>query len=96
MRRLPDELIAYTLKDYCCSKCWGMLDLFYRDGQDVIECAKYGSEHAGFVRQGYANRRRDDSAADLMDVNELMQQLGLIDDPHKGKTAQQLLEEMGF
>lgn len=96
MTKLPDTLVAYTLRDYCCAKCWGGLDLFHIAGQDVIECAKYGAEHAGFVRKAYTARRQQESEGDVLDVKDLLREMGVIDNPHKGKTAQQLLEELGF
>ena len=80
------------IRDYVCSVCWGHLDLF----NEHVECAKYGTEHEGYVTKHYAENRRQDDAGDFIDARHTLRAAGIIENPHEGKTADQLLDELGF
>jgi hypothetical protein len=86
-----------TIRDYCCATCWGHLTVRRTaDGETRIECGKYGAEHQGFVTKAYAERRRAESAAEAAEVKELLRGLGVIDNPNAGKTADDILRDLGF
>lgn len=91
------EMAVKTVRDYRCSVCWSGLQLVEIAQQEYIcICSHYGEEHAGYHHRKFVERRGSDSMAEAMDVNHMLRQAGVIDNPHKGKTAKQLIEELGF
>lgn len=94
---ITDRILrAKTVRDYVCSVCWGpLMDVMVEGVPDVV-CANYHTEHAGFVTKRYADRRKTDSLGDAYDVRHLLQKAGVMQNPHAGKTAKQILDELGF
>lgn len=62
----------YKLAHYVCAVCWGRLVERFRDGEWIIECAKYGAEHAGFVTGAYAENRRNLSRLEAAEVGSAL------------------------
>lgn len=93
---LNDRMKEITIQRYVCARCWGHLIAFPEDGGWRVECAKYGDEHAGYVTCHYADKRRESSVAEAWEVKDNLESLGVIQNPHKGKSSNQLLEELGF
>lgn len=100
MNALDDRWAALTIRDYCCSNCWGHLlktPALDDERKWWVFCPNCGLENtAGYVTKKFAERRRSESVADQMDARQMLQDLGIVKDPHAGKTAAQLLAELGF
>jgi len=92
MRGAKEMTNAIIIRDYVCAICWGHLDLF----NEQIECAKYGKDHEGFVTKHYAENRRQDDAGDFIEARQVLRDAGIVENPHEGKTTDQLLDELGF
>lgn len=92
---LDDNLAEITLRDYVCAACWG--HLVRKPAPErmwFIECAK-DPEHNGFVTKFWVEKQRQADAGNLMDARYLLQKIGVVPNPHAGKTAAQLLKELG-
>ena len=96
---LDDFWASLTIRDYVCSNCWGHLDKMPAPEERAwfVYCPNCGIENTtGYVTKYFAERRRADSAGDLADTRHMLQKIGVIKNPHAGKTVKQLLEELGF
>ena len=93
---MNDILMQTTVKRYVCSKCWGHL-VAYADDETrwKVECPRCGPGQ-GFVTKYYADQRRENSMGELRDICGLLQEMGVVENPQKDKSADQLLEELGF
>ena len=85
-----------TVRDYGCATCWGHLLQRHEGTETVVECAKYGGEHEGYVTKAFVERRRAESQGEAHEATELLESLGIIDSPHKGKSPNQIISELGF
>jgi len=99
---VPDQVMEYTMaeltiRDYLCSVCWGHLTS-RRVSHDLehVYCAQYPEEHSGFVTKHWVERQRQADAANYVDARDLLHSIGLIENQHKDKSAEQLLEELGY
>ena len=50
----------------------------------------------GFVTRYYAEARRSESIGEKMEARDLLQAMGILEPEHSGKSAEQLLKELGF
>ena len=65
--------------------------------QMVVYCPNCGEDNTkGYVTKFFADMRRSENEGERMDVEDLMTSIGLLENPHKGKTEKQLLDELGF
>ena len=97
MPELLDDILAYkTVRDYVCSNCWGHLLYFPVGMKWRIECHNCGEHTVGFVTKYYTQKRLGDSLGELIDARPMLQDLGIIQNPHEDKTVEELLREMGF
>jgi DNA-directed RNA polymerase subunit RPC12/RpoP len=97
MEPLDFLLARKTVKHYVCSNCWGELEMAPIQGDKFeVTCKKCGDETKGYVTQYYVNRRRGESEHEEVNVRHLLQKLDIIPNPHKGKSTEQLLKELGF
>lgn len=99
MESMDAELARKTVKDYCCSNCWGDLELtpdLRGNGLYFAVCSKCKDETKGYVTRYFANRRRTESEFELRDATRLLQEIGIMPNPNAGKTREQLLKELGF
>lgn len=84
-------------RDYVCSACWGHLTYRQVDSEhDMVICAQYPDEHSGFVSKTWVERQRQVDAESAVDARSLLRKIGVISNPHKGKSDKQLLHELGF
>lgn len=89
-----NSITAQTLaRDYCCAHCWGRLAANITKEGWIVTCVN-GCE-TGFVTKAYAERRRAESLVEKVEVNQLLQGIGVLPKPEK-KTEQQILEELGY
>ena len=99
MDSLNAELARKTVKNYCCSNCWGDLettpDLRQNDMYFVI-CQKCQDETKGYVTKYFANQRRNESEFEKRDATRLLQKLDILPNPRKGMTREDLLKQMGY
>ena len=96
MQTLDAVLARKTVKFYACSNCWGDLEAIpAEDGYQVL-CRKCGAETKGYVTQHYANRRRAESDFEEVNVTHMLKKSGVIENPHAGKSTEQLLKGLGF
>lgn len=100
MEPLNEALARKTVKRYACSICWGELELrpaiHLDNGWYFVVCKKCQDETRGYVTQFFVNRRRGESEFEKVNVTHLMQKLGLIENPLKGKNQKELIKELGF
>lgn len=96
MEALNFTLARKTVKFYACSSCWGELEMTPKGDKFEVTCKKCAAETKGYVTQYFVNRRRGESEFEQMDATRLLQKLEIIPNPHKGKTTEQLLKELGF
>jgi len=94
---LDDTLAEITIRDYVCSNCWGHLLMFQSiEGQWRVECHRCRENTRGYVTKYYAQKRLGDSLGELIDIRPMLQDLGIVQNPHKDKTVEELLTELGF
>jgi hypothetical protein len=94
---IPRGLALLTIRDYCCSVCWGHLNITdWRGDLELVECAVYGSEHGGFVTKFWAEKQRQLDLANSMDAKDMLRKIGIIKNENAGKSKEQLLKELGF
>lgn len=96
MEVIQGELASQkTLRDYCCSRCWGPLNRTHAPGgQYKVLCARYPEEHAdaGFVTKRFAERRRSESVAEALDVKVLLRQARII----SKRSAADVMKDLGL
>lgn len=91
-----DEEIGRILKKRVCARCYGHLTQF--PGPDrtwIVKCLQCGDAWGGTHISRYTAERR--AARGLAEAQEVKQNLSdLFPNPNKGKSAKQLLEELGY
>jgi hypothetical protein len=95
---MDDRWARLTVRDYLCSICWSHLILFPVTGSRLllVKCSNCLDETRGFVTKYYAESRRLEDAADYLEVREMLRGMGIITSEHSGKSAEQLIRELGF
>lgn len=84
---------------YRCSTCWGWLT---RDSDKenpmivTVHCEKQDCTGAGFVTAKYVEKRRGESELDYREAKRNLSEALKLPNPNAGKTADQLLKELGF
>ena len=96
MQALDFLLARKTVKFYACSNCWGDLEMIPEGEGYQVLCKKCGPETKGYVTQHYITRRRAESEFEEVNVAHMLMKSDVIENPHKGKTTEQLLKELGF
>lgn len=84
---------------YVCSTCWSDLVADRIEGQRYdrsVHCGNENCSGAGFVTRKYVEKRRDDDHFDYLDAKRNLGEVLGLPNPNKGKTAEQLLAELGF
>lgn len=90
---INNELAQLMVRDYCCAGCYGHLNSYPEpDRMTRLVCDKCG-DGRGFVTKFWASKRQGESLGELMDVRINLR--GVLPNPYQGKSAEQLLEEMG-
>lgn len=78
---------------YVCSRCWGQLNVYFdHSGPARVTCDRCGDGH-GFVSKRFAERRRQVSRGEAIEVRELLARIGVV--PHVVHTVDELLAEIG-
>lgn len=78
---------------YVCAKCWGQLNVYFdRSGPARVTCDQCGDGY-GFVKKLWAERRRNESIGELIEVKDLLKRIGVM--PHVRRTAEEILAELG-
>jgi DNA-directed RNA polymerase subunit RPC12/RpoP len=80
--------------DYVCSRCWGHLVTRFVNGGAVVTCAVCGENTPGFVTKQYAERRKQESAAEKAEAQHVLKDI--IPSSSSGKSKDDLLKELGF
>jgi predicted amidophosphoribosyltransferase len=96
MQILNDVLARKTVKFYACSNCWGELESIPAENGYQVLCRKCGDDTKGYVTQGYVTRRRAESQFEEVNATHMLMKAGVLDNPHAGKSTEQLLKELGF
>ena len=86
-------MLQVTLSRYVCGVCWGHLTEVTIKGSRYVSCAK-DHEHEGFVTRKYAERERLQSKHDKYEVVAMLKEVGVIDQPKTGLTADEIIEEI--
>ena len=85
-------------RDYLCSKCHGPLIYEHLKNANVlkscsIQCADRECKGEGFVTKAFVEARRREASADFIQAYaNLNKVLGI----NSGKTAEELIKELGF
>jgi len=85
------------VRDYVCSTCWD--GLYYAPGPErryYVRCVTCRHDTVGFVTKHYANNCRLKSRGEAAEVKEMLKEAGVINNPHKGKTIEEINKELGF
>lgn len=91
---MNDQLAVTTIRDYVCARCYGHLTLFAdKEERWNIVCQNCGPA-SGFVTKTYANRRKSESHGEKLEVDQLLDRLGIIKKQHRSQ--EQNLHELGF
>jgi hypothetical protein len=78
---------------YVCAMCWGNLNVYFaHSGPARVTCDRCG-DGQGFVTKRFAERRRNESRGEAIEVRDLLKRIGVT--PHVVKTAEELLAEIG-
>lgn len=96
---MSDTLARKTVKRYVCSMCWGALEIHpdpIDPEKNYVFCEKHQEETRGYVTRYFADRRRNESAFEKMDAENLLRRMGVIENPLAGKSQQELLKEIGY
>jgi DNA-directed RNA polymerase subunit RPC12/RpoP len=96
MQPLNEILTRKTVKFYACSNCWGDLEAIPAEEGYQVLCRKCGPETKGYVTQNYVNRRRAESEFEEVNATHMLMKVGVLENPHAGKSTDQLLKELGF
>jgi len=91
---MNDILSQVTLRDCVCAHCWGPLVRYPDLDGWRVECSACGPG-VGFVTRDYAERRRLESVAEKVEVERLLQSIGVLPRPPK-RTEETILKELGF
>jgi hypothetical protein len=89
---------------YRCSTCWGTLTFDritddYKDpdyNQVEVHCEDVECSGMGFVSGKYVERRSSEDMADYQEARRNLKTALNLPDPNAGKTADQLIKELGF
>ena len=91
------HLKELTIRDYVCSNCWGdLLDYPMDNRMWMVICHSCREDTRGYVTRYFAESRRSESVGEKMETRILLQGLGIIPNEHAGKSAAELLQELGF
>ncbi len=97
MELLNDHWTGITLRDYLCSNCWGHLLAFPLEGQlSLVVCHRCGDETKGYVTKYFVDGRRSESHGERHEAKQMLEDMGIIQREHSGKSADELIKEMGF
>lgn len=98
MDPLNDVLAEVTVRDYVCSNCWGHLVKWPLSGSRMwlVLCARCGDQTRGYTTRYYAESRRSESIGEYREAKNLLEDFGVLENEHSGKTVEQLLKELGF
>jgi type IV secretory pathway VirB4 component len=99
MEALTSEIARKTVKNYCCSNCWGDLEIttdMRENDMYFVICQKCQDETKGYVTKYFANQRRNQSEFEKRDVTRLLQKLEIIPNPRKGMTREDMIKELGY
>ena len=92
------DVYGYATKfasTHVCAKCWGELVIKPAPNQMwIVVCTEH--ESAGYVTRYWAEEQRKISEGDLHEVKEVLKKVGVIKDPYEGKSAEDLIKELGF
>lgn len=93
---LTPELAMRTIRDYVCAQCWGGLLLYPIDDRMYHAlCRAYGEEHSGYVTKYYAERRREESAGEKLEVRDMLVEAGVIK-PEPRQPREKTIKELGY
>lgn len=88
-------LASRTVNRYCCSKCWGHLTSYHAETGYTVQCDDCGPGQ-GFVTKHYVEQERQKDMTVSGDTKRMLQDIGIIENPHKDKPVKDLLKELGF
>lgn len=95
-QKMDRLLAARTVRKYVCARCWGRLNQYFEQQETLVVCANPDCDGRGFVTRHYAEKQRQKSIDEKREVNKTLQEMGIVENPHAGKSADQLIEELGF
>ena len=99
---IPTLILNYTINKYCCATCYADLTEITKVVEDKtqlhIVCSRYPVDHfnGGYVTKYHRSKARVQSEHDYIDVRRELIGLEIIENPHAGKTPDELLKELGF
>lgn len=98
MQALNFQMARKTVKFYCCSNCWGELEMkpepTGKPDMHIVTCRNCKDDTKGYVTKHFVDRRRQESEFEKRDVTRTLKSIGVI--KKEDRTAAQILQEMGF
>jgi len=92
--RMRYDIAMRMERDYVCAVCWGRLEASHVDEvTSDLHCVNPDCAGSGFVTKRYAEKRKDESTFEYMEVKKKYgEQLGLT----KPISAEQAMKDLGF
>lgn len=87
------------VQKYVCATCWGNLTKQWVEGKhhiDRVFCDNPNCSGNGFVTRKYAERKLDQDHIDFIEARHNLEKVLNLPNPNKGKTADQLINELGL
>ena len=96
LEAMDDRLAALTIRDYCCSNCWGQLNKFPVKGTQswLVKCINCGDATVGYHSKWFAEHEQSKSLGDKMDVTSMLTKIGIIQRQRQG--VEKILSDLGF
>jgi uncharacterized protein (DUF342 family) len=86
---VSDRIAQATIAKCVCSVCWGRLVM-----KDTTAVCINGCE-GGYVSKAFVERRKAESAAEKVEVSEMLRAIGVLPERPK-KSEEQILKELGY
>lgn len=84
------------VRDYVCSKCWGVLKIVPGLNRKFhVLCCTCDQDTVGYTTKHYVDEQKGNSQQDAKEVKQMLEDVGVLPKPEKKSTAQ-LLKELGF
>ncbi len=62
----------------------------------LVICHRCADETKGYVTKYYAEGRRDESHGEKSEARVMLEEMGIIQNEHSGKSEDELIEELGY
>ena len=93
----PPEQANSIVSDYVCAGCWGRLNIRHlTDSHNVVVFCSNCGDNRGLHYHTWTENERQLNQTYAIEAKKTLRDLGIIPNPHEGKSADQLIKELGF